>query len=135
MLRGGLAELAARLDEIRGEITVVVGGAPRGAADWDAAVEQVALLMAGGTRLSAAVAEVAEVAGLRRKELYNRALAGRGQVPAGPMAGPAMPRGAPATPRAPTGGEPARPAAGSPGTGNRLGDAEAQALEQEDGSW
>ena len=135
VLRGGLAELAARLDEVRGEITVVVGGAPRGAADWDAAVEQVALLMAGGTRLSAAVAEVAEVAGLRRKELYNRALAGRGQVPPGPMAGPAMPRGAPATPRAPTGGEPARPAAGSPGTGNRLGDAEAQALEQEDGSW
>ncbi len=78
VVRGGLAELADwAAESARGEITVVIAGAPALVDDWDAALDQVDLLMAGGTRLSAAVAEVAEVSGLRRKELYNRALAAR----------------------------------------------------------
>ncbi len=79
VVRGSLAELAdwAASGEPRGEITVVVQGAAAPPDDWDAALDQVDLLLAGGTKLSAAVAEVAQVSGLRRKDLYERALAAR----------------------------------------------------------
>ena len=78
VIRGPLSELAdwAR-ESARGEITIVIQGAPEVAVSWDDALEQIDVLMAGGTKLSAAVAEVAQVTGLRRRELYSRALAAR----------------------------------------------------------
>lgn len=79
VVRGTLAELAdwAAAGQPRGEITVVIQGASAPLDDWDAALDQVDLLLAGGTKLSAAVAEVAQVSMLRRKDLYERALAAR----------------------------------------------------------
>ena len=75
--RGGLAELATWAAEgVRGEVTVVVAGAPR-ATDLAAAVERVRELAADGTRLKDAVAEVAAVSGVRKNALYEAALAGR----------------------------------------------------------
>lgn len=78
VIRGPLPELAGWAKEsARGEITIVIQGAPEIATSWDDALGQVDILMAGGTKLSAAVAEVAQVTGLRRRELYSRALAAR----------------------------------------------------------
>jgi len=77
--RGTAAELAAWAAEgVRGEIVVVVAGAPARAADPEAAVEQVLALVAAGTRLKDAAAEVAEVTGLGKRDLYQAALARRG---------------------------------------------------------
>lgn len=78
VVRGPLTELAEwAAESARGEITVVIQGAPQVSADWQDALDQVDLLLAGGTKLSAAVAEVAQVTGLRRRELYAKALAAR----------------------------------------------------------
>ncbi|MEN0084587.1 MAG: 16S rRNA (cytidine(1402)-2'-O)-methyltransferase [Leifsonia sp.] len=76
--RGTAAELAAWAAEgVRGEIVVVVAGAPARAADPEAAVEQVLALVAAGTRLKDAAAEVAEATGLGKRDLYQAALARR----------------------------------------------------------
>ncbi|MGH1549091.1 16S rRNA (cytidine(1402)-2'-O)-methyltransferase [Leifsonia poae] len=76
--RGSAAELAAWAAEgVRGEIVIVVAGAPARAADPDAAVEQVLVLVASGTRLKDAAAEVAEATGLGKRDLYQAALAKR----------------------------------------------------------
>ncbi|QIZ35854.1 16S rRNA (cytidine(1402)-2'-O)-methyltransferase [Saccharopolyspora sp. ASAGF58] len=77
--RGSLAELAAWAAEgVRGEITVVLGGAePAAAADPAELVPQVEERAAEGVRLKDAVAEVAELAGVRKKELYDAVLAAR----------------------------------------------------------
>lgn len=76
--RGTAAELAAWAEEgVRGEIVVVVAGAPARAVDPEAAVEQVLALVASGTRLKDAAAEVAEATGLGRRDLYQAALARR----------------------------------------------------------
>lgn len=75
--RGTLAELAGwAKDHARGEISVVVAGADPADDDLDplALVRQA---MADGTKLSAAVAEVAASTGANRKELYAAALADR----------------------------------------------------------
>lgn len=77
--RGGLAELAAwAADGVRGEITVVLAGAPPAApadvADLTGAVEE---LVGRGTRLKDAVADVAARTGASRKALYDAVLAGR----------------------------------------------------------
>ncbi|MGJ7908762.1 16S rRNA (cytidine(1402)-2'-O)-methyltransferase [Actinopolyspora sp. H202] len=78
--RGGLGELAewAR-DGVRGEITVVLAGAetaaPEDPAELVAQVEQRA---ATGMRLKDAVAEIAEMGGVRKKDLYDAVLAARG---------------------------------------------------------
>ncbi|MEB3366145.1 16S rRNA (cytidine(1402)-2'-O)-methyltransferase [Saccharopolyspora mangrovi] len=77
--RGTLAELAEWAAEgVRGEITVVLGGAEQ-AAPTDPAelVEQVEERAADGVRLKDAVAEVAELAGVRKKDLYDAVLASR----------------------------------------------------------
>ncbi len=71
-----LAEWAAA--GVRGEIALVVAGAPERAADPEAAVEQVLALVASGTRLKDAAAEVAEATGLSRRDLYQAALDRRG---------------------------------------------------------
>jgi 16S rRNA (cytidine1402-2'-O)-methyltransferase len=76
--RGHLGELAAWAAEgVRGEITVVLGGAAVETSDPAELVPQVEERAAGGVRLKDAVAEVAEVAGVRKKDLYDAVLAAR----------------------------------------------------------
>ena len=76
--RGTAAELAAWAAEgVRGEIVVVVAGAPARAADPETALEQVLALVAAGNRLKDAAAEVAEATGLSKRDLYQAALARR----------------------------------------------------------
>ncbi|SEA65227.1 16S rRNA (cytidine(1402)-2'-O)-methyltransferase [Leifsonia sp. 21MFCrub1.1] len=73
--RGTAAELAAWAAEgVRGEIVVVVAGAPARAADPETAVQQVLALVAAGSRLKEAAAEVAEATGLGKRDLYQAAL-------------------------------------------------------------
>ena len=73
--RGTAAELATWAAEgVRGEIVVVVAGAPARAADPEAAVQQVLALVASGTRLKDAATEVAEATGLGKRDLYQAAL-------------------------------------------------------------
>ena len=81
--RGPLAELVRWAEgEVRGEITVVVGGAVAGPADPDAAVALVLSRVAAGERLKDAVAGVAESTGLVKRDLYAAALAARPPKPA-----------------------------------------------------
>ena len=76
--RGGLAELADWAAEgVRGEIVVVVGGAPAREVSADDALAEVQRLVASGTRLKDAAAEVAAQTGLSSRDLYQAALAAR----------------------------------------------------------
>ncbi len=76
--RGGLGELAEwAVEHARGEITVVVGGAPAVRASVDDALPQVQALVADGVRLKDACAEVAAETGLSKKALYDAVLAAR----------------------------------------------------------
>ena len=78
VVRGGLGELAAWAgDGVRGEIVVVVGGAAALTVSTDDALAQVQALVASGTRLKDAAAEVAAQTGLRSRDLYQAALAAR----------------------------------------------------------
>ena len=80
VIRGTLAELLqwAETSEVRGEIAVVLGGAPDKAAgepaDHVAAVNE---LVAQGIRLKEAVAAVAEDVRVSKRELYSAVLAAR----------------------------------------------------------
>lgn len=77
--RGTLGELAEWSAEgVRGEITVVLAGAePQAPADPAELVERVEQRAAEGFRLKDAVAEVAELAGVRKRELYDAVLTAR----------------------------------------------------------
>lgn len=76
--RGTLSELAERFaDGARGEIVVVVGGAPAASASMEDGVARVLALVAGGARLKEASAEVADHTGLSRRELYEEAIRAR----------------------------------------------------------
>jgi 16S rRNA (cytidine1402-2'-O)-methyltransferase len=76
--RGGLRALAGWAAEgVRGEITIVVGGAPEVAADPDSALRAVQERVAAGERLKDVTADVAAATGLSRKGLYSAALAAR----------------------------------------------------------
>ncbi|NOV97396.1 16S rRNA (cytidine(1402)-2'-O)-methyltransferase [Isoptericola halotolerans] len=85
VLRGTLGELAALAGEraadgaaLRGEICLVVGGAPAaGAPRVEDLVPEVLDRVAAGERLKAAVAEVATAAGVPKRDLYAAALAAR----------------------------------------------------------
>lgn len=79
VIRAGLGELAAwARDGVRGEVTVVVEGSPdAGTPSADDALTLVQQRMAGGEKLSRAVAEVAAATGTPRKQLYAAALAAR----------------------------------------------------------
>lgn len=78
VIRGLLSDLLRWAEEsARGEITVVIQGAEEVTAGWGEALDQVGLLMASGAKLSTAVAEVAQITGLRRRELYSKALEAR----------------------------------------------------------
>jgi len=79
VVRGSLAELAAWADgPVRGEIVVVVGGAPDGpTASVGELVGEVLARTAAGERLKDAVAAVAEATGVVKRDLYAAALAAR----------------------------------------------------------
>jgi 16S rRNA (cytidine1402-2'-O)-methyltransferase len=76
--RGTLAELAqwATGDEVRGEITVVVGGAVTGSVEVDPEVlaAEVAALVADGVERKAAIRQVATRRGLPKREVYHATL-------------------------------------------------------------
>jgi len=75
VVRGTLAELAERFaDGARGEIVLVVGGAAPASASLEDGVARVAVLVAEGARLKDAAAEVADLTGLSRRELYEASL-------------------------------------------------------------
>ena len=77
-LRGTLAELAAWAQgEVRGEIVVVVGGAPARSATPAELVPEVLARVEAGERLKDVVAEVAAAGGLPKRDLYAAALAAR----------------------------------------------------------
>lgn len=76
--RGPLAELAEwAADGVRGEIVVVVGGAPARAASPELALADVQHRVAAGARLKDATRTVAESTGLSSRELYAAALEAR----------------------------------------------------------
>ena len=76
--RGTAAELAEwAADGLRGEICLVVEGAPERVVDLAAGLVQVQALVADGTRLKEATADVAAATGLSRRDLYQAALAAR----------------------------------------------------------
>ncbi len=80
--RGPLGEVAewAR-DEVRGEIVVVIGGAPVGASVNVAdALAEVTRLTLDGVGLNEACAQVAQLTGLRKRDLYQGALAARPKI-------------------------------------------------------
>ena len=80
VLRGGLGELAetAAQEQLRGEISIVVSGAPqRESATTAELVAEVLSRVAGGERLKEAVAGVADAAGVHKRELYAAALAAK----------------------------------------------------------
>lgn len=75
IIRGTLSELVRWASgEVRGEITVVIAGAPVQVDDWPGALAQVRRGVDEGGRLSEVVTQVAATTGLRRKDLYNKAL-------------------------------------------------------------
>ena len=73
--RGPLGELVTwAADGIRGEVTLVVAGAPGGpdlATDPDTLLAAVAALQADGTSRKEAIVEVARRAGLPKRDVYN----------------------------------------------------------------
>ncbi|KUH36742.1 MULTISPECIES: 16S rRNA (cytidine(1402)-2'-O)-methyltransferase [Streptomyces] len=89
--RGGLAELAAWAAEgVRGEITVVVEGAPEtGPADLDPAelVRRVRIREEAGERRKEAIAAVAAEAGLPKREVFDAVVAAKNAGAGGPAAG------------------------------------------------
>lgn len=75
VVRGPLAELAQWAGEhARGEVTVVVQGAPEPVVDVPGAIERVRALHADGMRLKDAARQVSADTGLGRNELYRGAL-------------------------------------------------------------
>lgn len=77
--RGPLAELADWASEgVRGEISIVVGGAAVPAGSSEDHVGEVLALVETGERLKDAAAAVAASTGASRRELYQAALAARG---------------------------------------------------------
>ncbi|MEU3765557.1 16S rRNA (cytidine(1402)-2'-O)-methyltransferase [Amycolatopsis keratiniphila] len=76
--RGSLPDLAAWAAEgVKGEITVVLAGAPPRSVSVEDLVSEVSSRVSAGERLKSAAAEVAEAAGVSKKELYDAVLASR----------------------------------------------------------
>ena len=78
--RGPLADLAAwaHARDVRGEVVLVVGGAPAaGPRDVAELVPEVLARVDAGERLKSVVAEVAEAAGVPKRDLYAAALTSR----------------------------------------------------------
>lgn len=73
--RGTLQELTAWANsDVRGEITLVIGGATAPAVDLESAAREAAGLAADGMKLKAAVAQVAQEHGLAKNALYDLVL-------------------------------------------------------------
>ncbi|HEY8720311.1 16S rRNA (cytidine(1402)-2'-O)-methyltransferase [Pengzhenrongella sp.] len=83
VVRLPLAELAAWAEarEVLGEISIVVAGAPASVASVADVVGEVLTRADAGERLKEAVAEVAEAAGVGKRELYAAAIARRSRPP------------------------------------------------------
>lgn len=80
VVRGSLAELAEwATGEVRGEITIVVGGAPERDSDATPAdlAAAVATLERAGVGRKEAIAEVARDAGLRKRDVYAAVVAAK----------------------------------------------------------
>ncbi len=78
IVRDDLAGLARWAEgEVRGEITIVVGGAVRAVATTETLVAEVVVLQAQGRSLREATKEVAKRAGRPARELYDAVLASR----------------------------------------------------------
>ncbi len=76
--RGALAELVAWADDgVRGEVTLVVGGADGPVADVGSQLEGILERVGEGERLKDVCADVAAATGLSRKALYDAAVAAR----------------------------------------------------------
>ncbi|WP_410648449.1 16S rRNA (cytidine(1402)-2'-O)-methyltransferase [Amycolatopsis sp. cmx-4-54] len=76
--RGNLPDLAAwAAGGVKGEITVVLSGAPPRSVSVEDLVSEVSSRVAAGERLKSAAAEVAEATGVSKKELYDAVLASR----------------------------------------------------------
>ncbi|MEV4598459.1 16S rRNA (cytidine(1402)-2'-O)-methyltransferase [Amycolatopsis sp. NPDC049253] len=76
--RGTLGELASwAADGVRGEITVVLEGAVAAAVSVSDLISEVSARVAEGERLKAVAAEVAEAAGVSKKDLYDAVVASR----------------------------------------------------------
>lgn len=83
--RGPLSELAEWAAQgVRGEITVVIGGATGGPVSMEQATGMVADQVARGERMSTAVAQVAARTGVSRRELYEASLDSRDQADGAP---------------------------------------------------
>jgi 16S rRNA (cytidine1402-2'-O)-methyltransferase len=79
-VRGTLAELVEwSADEPKGEIVVVIAGAPATEHQAMDVVDQVLELVAAGSPLKPAVAEIAALAGVSKSELYDLVLLKRKQ--------------------------------------------------------
>jgi 16S rRNA (cytidine1402-2'-O)-methyltransferase len=79
-IRGSLAELATWAQgEVRGEIVVVVGGAPARRAPLAELLPEVLARADAGERLKDVVGEVADAGGVPKRELYAAALEARGR--------------------------------------------------------
>jgi 16S rRNA (cytidine1402-2'-O)-methyltransferase len=80
VIRGALSELAPRLAdrEVRGEVVVVIGGAPQAEVDLDELAGRVAELAERGLSRKEAAERVAAESGASRREVYEASLrAGR----------------------------------------------------------
>lgn len=82
VLRGGLGELTARVERegVRGELTLVVGGAPAPVAAPVTEVELVARVRSledGGVRRKDAIAEVAQGAGVPKRAVFDAVVAAK----------------------------------------------------------
>ncbi len=76
--RGSLGELAEWAAQgVRGEIVLVVGGAPERSASPEAALDEVLARIEGGERMKDAARAVAETTGLSARDLYEAALTAR----------------------------------------------------------
>lgn len=79
--KGHLGELALWAhDGLKGEITIVVAGAPDVEPSPDDFVSEVLTLAEAGMRLKAAAGYISERTGVRKKDLYEAALVRRGDV-------------------------------------------------------
>ncbi|SBS70052.1 Ribosomal RNA small subunit methyltransferase I [uncultured Microbacterium sp.] len=82
VVRGPLGDLATWAEAgVRGEIVVVVAGAPAREVSAEDAVAEVQRLVADGIRLKDAAAEVSAQTGLSSRALYQAALAARSATP------------------------------------------------------
>ena len=78
VVRAPLGELVTWAEgEVRGEIVVVVAGAPEREADLDAVVVEVLARVAEGERLKDAVRDLARARGIPQRSLYAAALAAK----------------------------------------------------------